>query len=88
MSIAHLNDASEQTLRRMKAPNVGWTVQDSLYFDGEQFPRKAGPEATRHVPPVVTARKFGVAIGAATDAHPVASYNPFNALQRFLDGKL
>jgi hypothetical protein len=30
---------------------------------------------------------LGVAIGAGTDAHRVASYNPFTALQWFLDGK-
>jgi predicted amidohydrolase YtcJ len=86
-SIAHLNDASEQSLRRMKALGVGWTVQDAMYFSGEQFRRTAGAEAARRVPPVVTGAKLGVAIGAGTDAHRVASYNPFTALQWFLDGK-
>jgi predicted amidohydrolase YtcJ len=36
---------------------------------------------------VVTATKMGVIVGAGTDAHRVASYNPFTALQWFLDGK-
>jgi hypothetical protein len=36
---------------------------------------------------VVTARKLDVVVGAGTDAHRVASYNPFTALQWFLDGK-
>ena len=35
----------------------------------------------------MTASKLGVPIGAGTDAHRVASYNPFTALQWFLDGK-
>jgi predicted amidohydrolase YtcJ len=86
-SIAHLNDASPQSLRRMKDLGVGWTVQDAMYFGGEQFQQQAGPEAARRVPPVNTASKMGVVIGAGTDAHRVASYNPFTALQWFLDGK-
>ncbi len=86
-SIAHLNDASEQNLRRMKALGVGWTVQDAMYFGGDQFRQTSGVEAARRAPPVVTGAKLGVAIGAGTDAHRVASYNPFTALQWFLDGK-
>ncbi len=86
-SIAHLNDASEQTLRRMQTLGVGWTVQDAMYFGGDQFRQTAGVEAARRAPPVVTGARVGVNIGAGTDAHRVASYNPFTALQWFLDGK-
>jgi predicted amidohydrolase YtcJ len=86
-SIAHLNDASAQSLQRMKALGIGWTVQDAMYFGGEQFVQQSGPEAARRVPPVNTAAKIGVVVGAGTDAHRVASYNPFTALQWFLDGK-
>jgi len=86
-SIAHLNDASEQSLKRMKALGVGWTVQDAMYFGGDQFRQTSGVDAARRAPPVVTGAKLGVAMGAGTDAHRVASYNPFTALQWFLDGK-
>ncbi len=86
-SIAHLNDASPETLRRMKALGMGWTVQDEMYFAGENFVRQRGAEAARRVPPVETAKELGVTVGAGTDAHRVASYNPFTALQWFLDGK-
>jgi predicted amidohydrolase YtcJ len=86
-SIAHLNDASAATLGRMKALGVGWTMQDAMYFGGEQFLKQAGPDAARRTPPVETARKMGVVVGAGTDAHRVASYNPFTALQWLLDGK-
>jgi predicted amidohydrolase YtcJ len=86
-SIAHLNDASPETLRRMKALGVGWTVQDAMYFSGEQFRRTEGEAAARRAPPVETARELGVAVGGGTDAHRVASYNPFTSLQWFLDGK-
>jgi predicted amidohydrolase YtcJ len=86
-SLAHLNDASPATLHRMQALGVGWTVQDELYFGGERFLEQNGSAATRRAPPVETAKEIGVATGAGTDAHGVASYNPFTALQWFLDGK-
>jgi predicted amidohydrolase YtcJ len=86
-SIAHLNDASEQSLERMAALGVGWTVQDAMYFGGERFLRRNGAGAARRAPPVVTGERIGVVIGAGTDAHRVASYNPFTCLQWFLDGK-
>ncbi len=86
-SIAHLNDASPQNLERMKALAVGWTVQDAMYFGGAQFVQQNGAAAARRVPPVETATRIGVVVGAGTDAHRVASYNPFTALQWFLDGK-
>ncbi len=85
-SIAHLEDASIETLRRMKALGVGWTMQDALYFQGDAVLAKRGA-ATRHIPPVMTALRAGVHVGAGTDAHRVASYNPFVALQWLLDGK-
>ena len=44
-------------------------------------PRRAGRRRSS------PASKLGVPIGAGTDAHRVASYNPFTALQWFLDGK-
>ncbi len=77
-SIAHLGDASAKNLARMKALGMGWTVQDSLYFSGD---------AQRAMPPLMTGKKLGVPIGAGTDAHRVASYNPFTSLQWMLDGK-
>jgi len=86
-SIAHLDDASEQTLKRMKALGVGWTMQDAMYFGGDGFLQQRGREAGLRTPPLETARRIGVVIGAGTDAHRVASYNPFTALQWLLDGK-
>ena len=85
-SIAHLNDASFETLTRMKNLGVGWTMQDAMYFNGDATIRQRGP-AARRIPPIETARKLGVVVGAGTDAHRVASYNPFTCLQWMLDGK-
>jgi predicted amidohydrolase YtcJ len=77
-SIAHLNDGSAASLRRMKVLGMGWTMQDAMYFSGNDNAR---------MPPIETARELGVPIGAGTDAHRVASYNPFTALEWALDAK-
>ena len=86
-TIAHLNDASPQTLQRMKALGVGWTVQDALYNSSDDVLKREGADKVRRQPPVVTGSRVGVAIGAGTDAHRVSTYNPFTVLQWFIDGK-
>lgn len=68
-SIAHLNDGSPESFRRMKALGVGWTMQPA-----------------QRMPPIETAHQLGVHTGAGTDAHRVASYNPFAALQSLIGG--
>ncbi|WP_422088931.1 amidohydrolase [Variovorax sp.] len=85
-SIAHLDDASPETLARMKALGIGWTMQDAMYFQGDRALAVRGDTA-RRMPPIGTALRAGVNVGAGTDAHRVASYNPFVALQWMLDGK-
>ena len=40
--IAHIENASDQTLRRMKALNMGWAVQDRLVYSGPDRPQGAG----------------------------------------------
>jgi hypothetical protein len=86
-SIAHLNDASDASLARMKALGVGWAMQDAMYFEGERFLAERGAAAGRRAPPVMSALRIGVNVGAGTDAHRVMSYNPFVALQWLLDGR-
>jgi predicted amidohydrolase YtcJ len=56
-SIAHLDDASEPTLNRMKALGVGWTMQDAMYFGGDGFLQERGREAGLRTPPLETARR-------------------------------
>jgi hypothetical protein len=85
-SVAHLENASEENLKRMAALGVGWTVQISTYYNGDALLARLGEEA-RRMPPVVTARRLGVKVGGGTDAHRVASYNPFLMLQWLLSGR-
>jgi predicted amidohydrolase YtcJ len=84
-TIAHLNDASPATLRRMKSLGVGWTVQDAMYNASGDGASREGDVS--RMPPVVTGKNVGVVIGAGTDAHRVSTYNPFTVLQWFLDGR-
>jgi predicted amidohydrolase YtcJ len=86
-SVAHLNDASPESLTRMKALGVGWLMQNAFYFRGEAFLGQRGMEAIRLAPPIGTALRMGLTIGGGTDAHRVMSYNPFASLQWMLDGK-
>ena len=86
-SIAHLNDASVPTLQRMKTLGIGWTMQDALFFNGAQVQQLVGVDAARRMPPIKSAMRMGIPIGAGTDAHRVMSYNPFAALKWLLDGK-
>src|SRR6476660_10447709 len=86
-SIAHLNDASPESLGRMKTLGVGWLMQNAMYFNGEAFLKARGNEAMRLTPPIMTALKLGIPIGGGTDAHRVMSYNPFVSLRWMVDGK-
>ncbi len=86
-SVAHLNDASEASLRRIRALGMGWLVQNAMYFRGEAFLGQRGADALRLAPPIGTALRIGVPVGGGTDAHRVMSYNPFVSLQWMLDGK-
>ena len=86
-SIAHLNDATQENLARMKALGVGWLMQNAMYFQGEAFLRERGNEIMRLTPPIKTALNIGLTVGGGTDAHRVMSYNPFVSLQWMVDGK-
>jgi predicted amidohydrolase YtcJ len=86
-SVAHLNDASPESLARMNALGVGWLMQNAFYFRGEAFLGQRGADAVRVAPPIGTALRMGLAIGGGTDAHRVMSHNPFVSLQWMLDGK-
>ena len=86
-SIAHLNDGTEESFQRMKKLGIGWAMQDAMFLDGDKTLASKGAEALKRMPPIKTAMRVGVTIGAGTDAHRVANYNPFIALRWMLDGK-
>jgi len=85
-TVLHLYNASEDNLKRMKSLGLIWGVQDGLYFGGERLQREVGVEAAQRLPPIATAMRLGLTVAGGTDAHRVSSYNPFVALQWYLDG--
>lgn len=85
-SVLHLYDASDESLKRMQALGLIWGVQDGLYFGGERLQKQVGVEAAKQMPRIATALKMGIVVTGGTDAHRVSSYNPFVALQWYLDG--
>src|SRR5258705_318263 len=86
-SVAHLNDASPETLKRLQTMGVGWLLQNAFYFRGEAFLGQRGAEAARLVPPLASALRLKLPVGGGTDAHRVMAPNPFVSLQWMLDGK-
>uniref|UniRef100_UPI00260C52A4 amidohydrolase n=1 Tax=Bradyrhizobium sp. TaxID=376 RepID=UPI00260C52A4 len=84
-SIAHLPDASDASLRRMKALGVGWLMQDGLYFAAPSYIAEQDARMQRS-PPIVSAGKLGIVIGGGTDANRVMIENPFVSLRWMLDG--
>ena len=86
-SIAHLNDASDASLQRMKALGVGWLIQDGLYFAAPSYIAERGPDQMSRSPPIVSALKLGIPVGAGTDANRVMIANPFVSLRWMLDGR-
>ncbi len=86
-SIAHLHDASDSSLQRMKALGVGWLMQDGLYFSAPSYIAERGPDQMSHTPPIVSALKLEIAVGGGTDANRVMVPNPFVSLRWILDGR-
>ena len=85
--ITHIEDATDKTLERMKALNMGWSVQDRLLYAGQIFLKVLGPKAALRAPPIKTGLKMGLMVAAGTDSDQVAPYNPFVSLRWLLDGK-
>ena len=85
--IVHIEDASDETLRRMKVLEVGYAVQDRLYFVGDDY-AKMRPSATLlRAPPIVTAMEMGLEVSGGTDSLAISPFNPFVSLRWLLDGK-
>lgn len=84
-SVAHLHDASIESLRRMKALGLGWLMQNRLYFATTRSLLGHG-DALPRTPPLKSAIGMGLRIGGGTDAHRVMDYNPFLSLRWMIDG--
>ncbi|HWM82389.1 MAG TPA: amidohydrolase [Pseudolabrys sp.] len=86
-TIAHIENASAQTLNRMKALGIGWAIQDRLYFEGDVWPKVMGAEAAKQAPPIAEGLKAGVVIAGGTDGPRMSPYNPFVTLEWLVTGR-
>jgi hypothetical protein len=87
IAFAHLEDASVETIDRIKALGGGITVQDRLIYAGEYVMQALGPEVARRAPPLKTMLARGIPIGGGTDATRVAPYQPFYSIWWMITGK-
>lgn len=86
-SIAHIEDATPQTLARMKALGMGFMVQNRLLFEGDSWPRTVTPAVAAKAPPIKDAMAAGLVVGAGTDGTRTSTYAPFVTLQWLVTGK-
>ncbi len=86
-SIAHLHDASDVSLQRMKALGVGWLMQDGMYFSAPSYIADRGRAQMLRTPPIVSALRLGLHVGGGTDANRVMIPSPFVSLRWMLNGR-
>lgn len=86
-SIAHIEDATPQTLSRMKALGMGFMVQNRLLFEGDSWPKTVTPAVAAKAPPIKDAMAAGLVVGVGTDGTRTSTYAPFVTLQWLVTGK-
>jgi predicted amidohydrolase YtcJ len=84
---AHLEDATAETLARIKNLGGGIAVQDRLALTAERNVELWGEAKARRAPPLRTMLDSGVPIGAGTDGFRSASYSPMLSLWWLITGK-
>jgi hypothetical protein len=85
-AVEHAETIRPQTIDRVAALGGGITVQHRMAYRGEQFLKRYGPEAARHVQPVMEMLTRGLPVGGGTDGTWMADANPWSALRWFTTG--
>ncbi|MEY9859360.1 putative amidohydrolase YtcJ [Catenulispora sp. GAS73] len=85
-AVEHAETIRPQTIDRVAALGGGITVQHRMAYRGERFLKRYGPEAARHVQPVMEMLTRGVPVGGGTDGTWLAGANPWGALHWFTTG--
>jgi predicted amidohydrolase YtcJ len=87
IAFAHLEDASAETIARIKKLGAGIAVQDRMALTGERNVELWGPAKARGAPPLRALIDAGVPLGAGTDAFRSANYSPMLSLWWLVTGK-
>jgi predicted amidohydrolase YtcJ len=84
--LAHIEDATPETLLRLKALGGGWAVQNRLFFRPDAV-ATWGEANVRRAPPLRTALRLEVPVGGGTDSTRVATPSPFLSLYWMVTGR-
>jgi predicted amidohydrolase YtcJ len=87
IAFAHLEDATPETIARIKKLGGGVSVQDRLVLTGERNVELWGQSKARNAPPLRTLIDSGVPLGAGTDAFRSGNYSPMLSLWWLITGK-
>lgn len=87
IAFAHMEDATPETIERIKKLGGGISVQSRLLLTGESSLAIWGEEKTRNAPPLRIMLDAGIPLGAGTDAFRSGNYSPMLALWWLIAGK-
>ena len=87
IGFAHLEDATPETIERIKKLGGGIAVQSRLLLTAESSLELWGEQKTRSAPPLRTMLDAGIPLGAGTDAFRTGNYSPMLALWWLVTGK-
>jgi predicted amidohydrolase YtcJ len=87
IGFAHLEDASPETIERIKRLGAGIVVQSRLAVLGESLMQLWREEKILNAPPLRTMLDADVPLGAGTDAFRSSNYSPMLALWWLITGK-
>ena len=86
-AIDHAETVKSANMARIKALGGGVAIQDRMYFLGDDFVERYGPEAARYSPPVAELLSKGIPVGMGTDGTR-SSFNPWLGLYFLVTGKV
>jgi hypothetical protein len=87
IAFAQLEDATPETIARIKMLGGGMAVQDRMALTGERTVELWGMDKARNAPPLRTMIESGIAVGAGTGAFRSANYSPMLSLWWLITGK-
>jgi predicted amidohydrolase YtcJ len=84
---ADLEDATPETIARIKKLGGGISVQDRMAFTGELNIELWGEQTARNAPPLRAMISSGVPLGAGLDGFRAGNYSPMLSLWWLITGK-
>jgi len=87
IAFTHLEDATQETIARIKKLGAGIAVQDRMVLTGERNVELWGSAKARNAPPLRMMIDAGVPLGAGTDAFRSGNYSPMLSLWWLVTGK-